>query len=582
MEGQRTVRRLTEVALGEGPADLVVIGGTLVNVCTGELQEGVNLAIAEGRIAYVGEELQGLVSEETRVLKAHGLFLAPGFIDPHCHLDSIYQVAEYARWVVPRGTTTAVTEAAMVANAAGPQGVKWFVEDTEGLPLRVFILSPSMVPPFPEFESSKGFPYEAFEELISEGRCLGLGETYWPRVLDRDPRAMERYAEVLRLGKRLEGHSAGARGRRLQAYVAAGTSSCHEATHWEEALERLRLGMAVMVREGYIRRELQAVAPVREAVRDLRGLMLCTDFADPEMVMEQGCMDELVRRAIAYGFTPVEALQMVTINPATYFGLRDLGALVPNHRADVVLFEDLERIRVKAVIKDGKLVAEDGRLLEEPPRYRYPPEAYRTFALKEVRPSDFLIPYPAQEARVRVMKVASETITRAAEAVLKASGGNIPSDPGQDLLKMAHISKHSPEPRLALGFVKGIGLKEGAVATSLIWDTNNILVVGVTEEEMAFAVQRLLEHQGGLFVVRGKEVLASLSLPICGIISPRPMEELAQGIRDFEGACHGLGCKIPRPFLALQTLVFTGLPFLRLTDRGLVDIRRRSFVDLVL
>ena len=572
---------MIEVALGEGPADLVVIGGTLVNVCTGELQEGVNLAIAEGRIAYVGEELRGLVSEETRVLKAHGLFLAPGFIDPHCHLDSIYQVAEYARWVVPRGTTTAVTEAAAMANAAGPQGVKWFVEDTEGLPLRVFVLSPSMVPPFPEFESSKGFPYEAFEELISQGRCLGLGETYWPRVLDRDPRAMERYAEVLRLGKRLEGHSAGARGRRLQAYVAAGTSSCHEATHWEEALERLRLGMAVMIREGYIRRELQAVAPVREAVKDLRGLMLCTDFADPEMVMESGCMDELVRRAIACGFTPMEALQMVTINPATYFGLRDLGALAPNRRADVVLFEDLERIRVKAVIKDGELVAEDGRLLEEPPRYNYPPEAYRTFALKEVRPSDFLVPYHGQEARVKVMEVASETITRAAEAVLKASGGNIPSDPGQDLLKMAHISKHSPEPRLALGFVKGIGLREGAVATSLIWDTNNILVVGVTEEEMAFAVQRLLEHQGGLFVVRGKELLASLPLPICGIISPRPMEELARGIRDVERACYDLGCKIPRPFLTLQTLPFTGLPFLRLTDQGLLDVRQRSLVELI-
>lgn len=572
---------MMEVALGEGPADLVVIGGTLVDVCTGELQEGVNLAIAEGRIAYVGEELEGLISEETRVLKAHGLFLAPGFIDPHCHLDSIYQLAEYARWVVPRGTTTAVTEVAAIANAAGPQGVKWFVEQTEGLPLRVFVLSPSMVPPFPEFESSKGFPYEAFEGLISQGRCLGLGETYWPQVLDRDPRAMERYAEVLRLGKRLEGHSAGARGRRLQAYVAAGTSSCHEATNWEEALERLRLGMAVMIREGYIRRELRAIAPVREAIKDLRGLMLCTDFADPEMVMKHGCMDELVRRAIACGFTPVEAIQMVTINPAAYFGLRDLGALAPNRRADVVLFEDLERIDVKAVIKDGELVAEDGRLLQEPPRYRCPPETYRSFALEEVRPSDFLIPYHGREARVRVMEVISETVTGAAEAVLKASGGNIPSDPGQDLLKVAHISRQSPKPRLALGFVKGIGLREGAVATSLIWDTNNILVVGLTEQEMAFAVQRLLEHQGGLYVVRGDEVLASLPLPIWGIISPRPMEELAQGIRDFEEACRRLGCKLPRPFLTFQTLPFTGLPFLRLTDRGLLDVRRRTLVELI-
>ena len=579
---EKEIEERIAAALGEEKADLVIADATLLNVLTREIQEGMWVGVKGGWIVYVGEEARDLIGPHTEVIEARGAYLCPGFIDPHAHLDSVYQCAEYARWVVPRGTTTTISETAMVANAAGEEGVRWFIEDTKGLPLRIYVLSPSMIPPFPEFETSKGFPYEAFEALIEEDFCLGLGETYWPRTVDRDSRAMRRYARVISLGKTLEGHSAGARGRKLIAYCAAGTTSCHEATGAKEALERLRLGMGVMIREGYIRRELEAISPIAKAGLDMRGVMLCTDFADPRMVMEEGCMDELVRRAIAYGFDPLTAIQTATINPATYFGLRRLGAIAPGRWADMILFEDLREIRVRKVIQEGRLVAEEGRLLVEIPRHRYPPEAYRTFALRGISPDDLRVPYPGREAVVRVIDVINETITKEGEARLEAEGGELRARPQEDIVKIAHISKHSPEPKLAVGFVRGTGLREGAVATSLIWDTNNVLALGTTDEEMVFAVRRLLELQGGLVAVRGKRVVSEFPLPICGIISDRPMEELAEEISRFEEGCRSLGIRLQRPFLTFQTLAFTGLPFLRLTDQGLVDIRGRRFVDLII
>jgi adenine deaminase len=576
-----TISDLIKTAMGEEKADLVVLNGSLVNVYTGEIEEPCSVGIKGTRIAAVGEDLSHLIGEGTRVIDAGGHYITPGFIDPHTHLDSIVQCAEYARYAVPHGNTTAVTETAMIGNAAGKEGVAWFMEDTRDLPLRMYLLTPSMAPPFPALETSKGFSLEAFQEMIKEDRVLGVGETYWPLVLDMDERAMAQYAIAQGMGKTREGHAAGARGKRLTAYSAAGTTSCHEATTAEEALERLRLGMGVMVREGSVRRELEAIAAIKDMGVDLRNMMLCTDWADPQMLIEHGCMDALVRRAIAAGFDPVVAIQMVTINPAEYFGLRGLGGIGPGKIADILLLSDLQEVSVATVIKDGEVVAQKGALVKDPPRYRYPKAARHSFALHSVQEADFAIPFSGEQARVRVVDCLNETITQELQAELKAQAGNLISSPEQDIIKMAHICKHEQRPQHARGFVHGLGMREGGVATSLIWDTNNILVIGGTEREMACAVNRLLENQGGIVVVKGGEVVAELPLPICGGISDKPLEELAQRIAEIEEGCRGLGF-IPRPFLTLQTLAFTGLPYLRLTDRGLVDIRTRAFVDLII
>jgi adenine deaminase len=579
--GAGGISSLVRTALGAEKADLVLLDGALVNVYTGEIQEHCSVGIKGARIVSVGEDLRSLIGESTHVIDAQGRYITPGFIDPHTHLDSICQCAEYARYAVPHGNTTAVTESAMMANAAGRDGVAWFIEDTRDLPLRIYLSTPSMVPPFPALESSMGFSLEAFQEMIKEDRVLGVGETYWPLVLDRDERAMAQYAIAREMGKTREGHAAGARGKRLQAYCAAGTTSCHESTTAEEALERLRLGMAVMVREGSVRRELEAISPIKDMGVDLRNMMLCTDWADAQMVIEHGCMDELVRRAITAGFDPVTAIQMVTINPAEYFGLRELGGVAPGKIADMLLLSDLRQVAVATVIKDGVVVAEGGKLVRDPPRFRYPEPAYHAFALDGVQEGDFYIPFSGKRAQVRVVDCVSETITRELKVELQAQGGNIIACPERDIIKQAIICKYDRRPQHARGFVHGLGMREGAVATSLIWDTCNILVIGATEREMAFAVNRLLEHHGGFVVVRGEHVMAELPLPICGIVSDMPLEEIAQRMTAIEQGCRALGC-VPRPFLTLQTLPFTGLPYLRLTDRGLVDIRKREFVDLII
>ena len=580
-KSDHAIRNLIKTALGEEKADLVLLNGSLVNVYSGEIQEPCSVGIKGTKIAAVGEDLSSLIGEGTHVIDAAGQYITPGFIDPHTHLDSIVQCAEFARYAVPHGNTTAVSETSMIANAAGKEGVAWFMEDTRDLPLRIYLLTPSMAPPFPALETSKGFSLEAFREMIREDRVLGVGETYWPLVLDMDERAMALYTIAREMGKTREGHAAGARGKRLTAYSAAGTTSCHESTTAEEALERLRLGMAVMVREGSVRRELEAIAAIKDMGVDLRNVMLCTDWADPQMLIEHGCMDALVRRAIAAGFDPVVAIQMVTINPAEYFGLRELGGIGPGKIADILLLSDLQEVSVVMVIKDGEVVAQEGSLVKDPPRYRYPQVARHSFVPEGVQESDFYVPFSGERARVRVVDCLNETITRELQAELEVRAGNIIARPEQDIIKMAHICRYERRPQHARGFVHGLGMGEGGVATSLIWDTNNILVIGATEREMAFAVNRLLEHQGGIVVVEDEEVVAELPLPICGGISDRPLEEIAQRIAEIEEGCRGLGF-IHRPFLTLQTLAFTGLPYLRLTDRGLVDIRARAFVDLII
>lgn len=566
--------------MGEKAPSVLVRGGTIVDLLAEELLPKRDVAIWGDRIVYVGERYAGPLSNETLVIDAEGLFLSPAFIDPHCHLDFLFQVREYARFALPRGTTTVVTEGAMVANAAGPQGVKEFIREAKDSPLRVFFLCPSVIPPFPQFEESAGFPYEAFREFIRLPECLGLGETYWPRiVMDRDPEILRRFSETLQLGKRLEGHSAGAKGEKLQAYVCTGITSCHEATDAGEAMALLRLGVAVMMRQGYIRQEVQRVAPIRSGLKDFRNLMICTDLLDPEALMEHGAMDWAVREAIAAGFTPIEAIKMATANPASYFGLRDLGLLAPGKRADILLLEDLQRAKVKMVLLDGQVVAEEGKPLDRLPPHPYPPEAFSSFRLKGVKRQDFLIPKRGKAVRARVIEVISETITGQGWAVLPVKDGNVCPDPSADVAKAAQISRHHEEPLLSLGFVRGLGLREGALATSLTWDTNNIFVVGMEEEAMALAVNELLREGGGFVAVKGGQVMAKVRLPVWGILSLEPMEKLREEIREFDAMAQAMGVK-GRAFVLLQTLPFSGLPYLRLTERGLLDVKGRTFIPL--
>ena len=576
------VRNLMASAAGRKPADVLIVNVNLVNIHTSRVEENVSIALAKDRIAAAGPDLERLIGEETTVLDGRGRVCVPGMIDPHTHLDSVFSVRAFARLALLSGNTTAVTETAMIAGAAGAAGLEAFLTEASGSPMRIFFLAPPLVPPFPTLETSAGLSYRDFSRILRRKDVVGVGETYWRPALDLGDDVTRRFALARNLGKTLEGHAAGARGFNLTAYRAGGVSSCHESTTSEEALERLALGMAVQIREGYIRTELPAMKELATR-RDLdsSNLMLCTDQASPEMLMRRGVMNELVRRAVATGFDPHQAIRMVTINPARYFGLSDLGRLSPGALADIVLVDDLERMNPEMVLCGGRVVAQKGVLTVDIPDGSYPPELYKTLKMKPLTPKDFAIAAPSGPVRVRAVAVAGETITREEIVETVSRRGRISSDPEIDLIKIAVFNKHAREPRGALGLARGFGLRRGAIATSLIWDTNNILAAGATDREMAFAVNRLLKIQGGLTAVRGEKVLAELPLPVAGIISEKPYQDLDADITNLEDVIRSLGCELTRPFLTLQTFCFTGLPFLRLTDKGLVDVRKGGLVELL-
>lgn len=571
---------LVKTALGKIKADVIFVGGLLVNVYSGEILPDLCLALKGNHIAYVGPLNPELIGDNTEVHKLEGRFLVPGFIDGHTHLDSIYKVKSYAEYALSYGNTTAVSEVAMIANAMGVKGVEFFLKETEGLPFRVFILAPPLVPPFPELETSRPFPAAFFRKLLAMERCLGVGETYWPRVVGLEERALSQYQLSDMMGKTREGHAAGARNAKLIAYIAAGTSSCHEATNLDEALERLRLGMAVMIREGYIRQELDAISGISKESLDLQNVMIVTDFADPEDLVTNGGMNLLLKKAVALGFDPVKAVQMVTINVARYFGLRELGGLAPGKVADIVIVNDLEEFYCHQVWAGGNLVARDGKLVIQLKDNPYPDEAKHSIATKRVDSDLFQISADAKEADIRVIEIVNEIITHETIHQMKAANKMWLSIPEKDILKAAVFNKSIPDACPSLSFVKGLGLRKGAIATSLIWDTNNILVVGTSDKEMAVALNQIINLGGGIVVVKEQEVIAQLPLPICGLISQEPLPEIVTRIKKVEEACHRLGSSLTRPFLTLQTLPFTGLPYLRPTDKGLADIKKGTLVPL--
>jgi adenine deaminase len=573
---------LMNSAQGRIPADVILSGGQLVNVYSAEIVPHLWVTIKGARIAYVGPPDPSMVGKETVVHDLNERFILPGFIDGHTHLDSIFQVGAYAEYALAFGNTAAVSEMAMTANAMGVQGVEYFLHEVETLPLRVFVLAPPGVPPFASVETSRPFPAEYFKRLLTMDRCLGVGESYWPTVTSYGERSLAQYEWSERAGKTREGHAAGARGKNLQAYRAAGTTSCHESVTAEEALEKLRLGMAVMIREGYVRRELDAVSGIARKGVDLTNAMIVTDIADPQELVEQGGMNLLLKKAVGLGFDPVKAIQMVTVNVARYFGLSDLGGIAPGNMADLVVVEDLQNFRCHRVWAGGRLVGQEEKPTQSLEPIAYPEESRRSIAIEGVDPEVFAIPCAEPRASVRVVELINETITQEAAVTMESHHGRLTADPARDVLKAAVFNKSNAEAAPGLGFAKGVCLRSGALAMSILWDTNNILVIGTSDQEMAAAMNALVRMQGGMVVVQGEKVVAQAPMPICGIISPEPLPQIVTEIKEVEAACHKLGSSMARPFLSLQTFSFTGLPFLRLTDLGLVDVRAMRRVPLFL
>lgn len=582
---------LARAARGLVKADLVVKGCTLVNVYTCELEEGVDVAVKRGFIVLVGDASK-LVGSETRVIDARGMYLCPGFLDAHVHVESsMLTLSEFAKAVLPHGTTGIFMDPHEIANVLGYKGLKFLAEEAGMVPLRVFMEVPSCVPAS-RFDSPGAVlgVEEVARALDRIPNAIALGEVMdYPSVVNGSREVLEKIAATRRRGLLVEGHAPLLTGPDLCAYVAVGISSCHESTTWGEGLEKLRRGMYLMVREGSAWRDVRDVLGglVRRGV-DLSRVLLCTDDRHPLDILEEGHMDYVVRRAIEEGVDPVVAVRMATLNTATRFRLDDLlGGVAPGRLADMVLLEDLEGVKVKMTIFNGEVVAVDGRVVGGSwwPRVRYPRYVYETVRLpRRSTPCDFKVGAPLTDGLVRVRVIGvtpGKAVTEHLVEDVEACDGELPADPSRGLVKVAVVERHSGSGRMAVGFARGLGISRGAIATSVAHDSHNIVVAGASDEDMALAVNEVAAMRGGLVVVLNGRVLARLELPIAGILSDRPLEEVCSKLRRVAEACRVLGSEVKDPFMSLSLIALPVIPHLRITDRGLVDVDRGVFTSLI-
>lgn len=570
------LEELIAAARGEVEVDLLLEGADLVNTLSGEVHRA-DVAVFRGTV--VGFDCSS--ASETNDLS--GMVLSPGFIDGHVHIESaMVTVPEYARAVVPRGTTAIVADPHEIANVLGTEGIRYIIDSGRSSPLSVYIMLPSCVPATHLETSGASLDAGALSELIGEEGVLGIGEVMnYPGVIFRDPSVL---AKISLAGMRrrdghrprVDGHSPLLSGRDLAAYVAAGIGSDHECTSIEEAKEKLRLGMRIMIREGTAAKNLDDLLPLVTEANASRFLFV-SDDRHPSDILREGHIDSMVRRAVGAGLDPVFAIQIACVNAAEYFGLSDLGAIAPGRRADVVVLDDLDELNVQKVLKEGTVVAENGRMIVPLPRAPAPRSS--SMKVAGLGPGSFDIKAEGDLARV-IGVIPDQIITRSLLARPKVEGGRVVADLDSDLLKIAVVERHRGTGNVGLGLVSGFGVLRGAIATSVAHDSHNIAAVGVSSEEIFRAVSAVRDMGGGLVVVDGGDVVESLPLPIAGLLSDRSMEEVAEEIEAVTEAAKDLGSALDDPFMTLSFLCLPVIPELKLTDKGLVDVTRFEFVPL--
>jgi adenine deaminase len=577
----KSIRLLMDVALGRQPADLAVVNARLVNVYSAEVLERHAVCIKGRFIAYVGEDPEPSIGTETAVIDAAGKTLIPGLIDGHTHLAWLCSPERHLEHLMKGGTTTLVTESMEVYPVAGLAGVLDFLDSLKDQPIKVFATAPVMAS---ISRKARGIERRDLETLLARDDVVGLGEAYWQSVLQDPDSLMDELELALASGKPLEGHTAGASGRKLAAYLAAGISSCHEPIKAGEVLERLRQGLHVMIREGSIRRDLEQIARIREARIDPRRLVLVTDGLTPGDLIEKGGMEFVLQKAVDCGFDPITSVQMATLNVAEHFRLDGaIGGIAPGRLADMVLIPDLHTFRAETVISNGRVIAENGRLLVQPRKPTYRAESLATVHLPQnFTPDEFAVEAPSgrKSVRVRVIEMVTDLVTRENVEVLSTRDGRIGADPAQGLLKVAAVDRAQVPGKIAVGLIRGFGLTAGAIACSAAWDTSDIVVVGADDADMAGAVNRIRTLQGGAVVCVKGEIRAELALPVFGLMSAEPVEIVAEKMTAIAATVASLGCRFPDPLLSLITLTGAAIPFLRICEEGLVDLKSGKTVSL--
>ena len=569
-----TDKDLIDAAAGALPSDLNLVNCSLVDLLQGEIRRNTTISIRHGRIVGVNDGLRAAATVDLK-----GLYVAPGLIDSHVHIESSFLTpSEYARVVVPRGTTLVVADPHEIANVLGYDGMRFMLAASEGLPLDVYFMIPSCVPAT-DFDTAGASLFASdMYPFLREPRVLGLGEVMnYPGILFKDQKLLDKIALFRDAGKPVDGHAPGLSGKDLSAYVAAGIGSDHECTRPEEALEKLGKGMYIMLREGSTAKDVRKLLPAVNS-RNASRFLICSDDRHPNDLMDEGHMDHALRLLLAGGVDPVDAFRIACSNPARWFGIPNTGVVAPGYRADLIAFESLEDFRAKMVWKEGALVAEDGRLVREPPAAR--PPLRDSVNIKWLTAEDFRIEAEPGR-RIRVIEAFQESIITGERLVApKVEEGLCVSDLERDIVKLFVIERHRGSGNIGKGFITGLGLKRGAIGGTISHDSHNMIIAGVDDRSIFKAAKHLNKLKGGLVYAVGDEVILDLPLPIAGLMSDREASFVVERLREFELLFEKEGLSNSSPLMTLSFMALPVIPKLKITDRGLIDVERFSPVEL--
>ncbi|MCR5261297.1 MAG: adenine deaminase [Candidatus Gastranaerophilales bacterium] len=563
--------KLIRIAKGEELADVVIKNANLVNVFNDEIKK-TDIAIYKGRIAGLGLGYKG-----QKEIDVNGSYVTPSFIDGHVHIESsMCTPKEFAKAVVPEGTVTVMADPHEISNVFGLHGISYMRAACMNLPLQVYIMLPSCVPAT-DSETS-GFELASYDLslLMDDPAILGVAEMMnFPGVLSCDKEVMSKLKLGLAKRKKIDGHAPGLSGKNLCAYVAAGVMSDHECTTPEEATEKLGLGMYIMIREGSAAKDLQPLIPVLKG-KNTRRCIFVTDDRHPTDL--KGHINDMVRQAVEAGVDPITAIKVASINTAEYFGLTDLGAIAPGYRANMLVFDNLKDFKPKLVFKGGEIVAENGKLIVDL-EHNEMPKLRGSVNVKWIEAEDFKI--PAKSDTVTAMQIVPGTLlTKSIKAKVKVVDGYAESDVDNDLLKIMVFERHKATGNIGKGFVKGFGLKSGAIASTVAHDSHNMIVVGTNDADMQMAATELVKTQGGKVVVNNGKVVSILPLPIAGLMSDQPFETVLQQCHDLKDGVKQIGCNLEDPFMTMAFLSLSVIPDIKITDKGVFDVNAFKFIDI--
>lgn len=567
---------IINVARGLEKADLVIKNANIVNVLSEEIYKG-DIAIVDGVIAGIGENYSG-----EKEIDVNGAFVSPSFIDGHVHLESAMMLPkEFASVVLPAGTTTVIIDPHEISNVLGLHGISFMHEAVKNLPMDVYTMLPSCVPATP-FETS-GFDLNSYDLslLIDKPWVLGLAEMMnFPGVLNLDNNVMAKLELAKSKEKRIDGHAPYLSGKDLCAYVASGVKSDHECTTPEEAIERIRLGMYVMIREGTAAKDLNALLPVLKNC-NTRKCIFVTDDRHPSDLKEH--INGMVRRAVEAGVDPIKAIQVASLNTAEYFGLQNLGAIAPGYKADLLVLPDLKSFKPDIVMKNGNVIAHNGKLAIEIPQG----EALavrNSVNVRWITPDDFKISVNEPDGKIGVKAlevIPHQLITKSIETEALVEDGNAISNIENDTLKICVIERHRATGNIGKGFVKGFNLKCGAIASTVAHDSHNMIVIGTNDADMYTAAVTLIKCKGGKVVVKDGEIISELALPIAGLMSDRKFDYVVDKCEELNQAAHSIGCELNDPFMTMGFLSLPVIPELKITDKGVFDTNKFDFIDVI-